>query len=114
MRVPSFLPSTIGRLRLPLAIARLRVEGGAPYLDACGIPQYDPDQCDSRRTYPWNDLAEAIASRSHAVCELELEAESWPERLPYGLHEKLSLATEDLARCRREFTSQRANACIGD
>ena len=33
-------------------IARLRVDGGSPYLDATGAPQYPPDTHDSSRTHP--------------------------------------------------------------
>lgn len=44
--------STIGRMLLPLAIGRVRVEGGAPYLDAAGVPPYYPDELDTARSYP--------------------------------------------------------------
>lgn len=37
---------------LPPSLARLRVEGGAPYMGATGLPQYAPDECDSARTHP--------------------------------------------------------------
>ena len=33
-------------------VALLTLEGGAPYLDASGPPQYEPDELDSPFTYP--------------------------------------------------------------
>jgi hypothetical protein len=40
------------RSPLPPLIARMSVQGGAPYLHEHGKPQYEPDQYDSPRTYP--------------------------------------------------------------
>ena len=40
------------RNRLPRSVARLRVEGGAPYFHESGRPQYDPDGNDTDHTYP--------------------------------------------------------------
>ena len=40
------------RMLLPPSLARLRVEGGAPYLSASGLPQYPPDDHDSARSHP--------------------------------------------------------------
>jgi hypothetical protein len=40
------------RALLPMEIARLRVDGGAPYSDACGLPQYEADKLDTALTYP--------------------------------------------------------------
>ena len=48
------------RSLLPRDIARLRVEGGAPYLDACGRPQYAPDGTDTLRSYPQVALARCL------------------------------------------------------
>ena len=45
------------RCLLPPSIARLRVEGGAPYLGCTGLPQYPPDQFDSARSHPACRLA---------------------------------------------------------
>ena len=40
------------RSLLPPSLARLHVEGGAPYLDSCGVPRYESDSSDSSDTYP--------------------------------------------------------------
>ena len=44
--------SSLGRWCLPSSIARLSVDGGCPYLDSTGFPQYDSDSFDSPRSYP--------------------------------------------------------------
>jgi hypothetical protein len=37
---------------LPWQMARVRVDGGAPYLGMGGRPQYPPDHFDTSSTYP--------------------------------------------------------------
>ena len=37
---------------MPPALARLRVDGGAPYMNSTGLPQYPADSYDSARTHP--------------------------------------------------------------
>ena len=44
--------SAYTRMLLPASVARLQVEGGAPYLGATGLPQYPPDEFDSIRSHP--------------------------------------------------------------
>lgn len=49
---PLFGGTAYGRSLLPPELARSRVEGGAPYLDARGSPQYGADAWDSSHTHP--------------------------------------------------------------
>ena len=44
--------SVYSRKLLPWSVARMRVEGGAPYLHAYGTPQYRADSFDSTATHP--------------------------------------------------------------
>ena len=40
------------RMLLPPSLARMNVDGGAPYLDSIGTPHYDSDSNDSSSSYP--------------------------------------------------------------
>ena len=52
-RVSDFnLRSSYARLLLPSSLARVHVEGGAPYLDSSGVPRYTCDASDSLHSYP--------------------------------------------------------------
>ena len=51
------------RALLPLELARLRVEGGAPHLHERGLPQYPSDRFDTEYTYP---LACSVVTPKHA------------------------------------------------
>ena len=55
------------RTSLPRQLARMRVEGGAPYrLDVgSGTPRYPPDEFDTPCTYPLAGYVSAECSRSH-------------------------------------------------
>ena len=44
--------SLYARSLLPASLARMHVEGGAPYLDSCGSPQYVSDSSDTADSYP--------------------------------------------------------------
>jgi hypothetical protein len=50
---------------LPPDAARLRVEGGAPYLHEQGAPPYPPDELDTRLTHP---LATISTATTHSFC----------------------------------------------
>jgi hypothetical protein len=41
----------VGQQMLPIQIARLRVEGCAPYLHERGLPQFRPDKLDTPETH---------------------------------------------------------------
>ena len=59
------LGSPLLRHMLDPYIARLRVEGGAPYLHERGVPQYAPDVYDTLETYP--ELSQAHRDQRHAA-----------------------------------------------
>ena len=44
--------SPLLRSMLDIKSGRMRVEGGAPYMHECGLPQYQPDEDDTLDTHP--------------------------------------------------------------
>ena len=55
------------RTPLPMQLARMRIEGGAPYCldEDSGTPTYPPDAFDTPCTYPLADYVSVKCSRSH-------------------------------------------------
>ena len=54
LTLDEFTGTVYARSRLPVSVARKRVEGGAPYFHDSGRPPYDPDDTDSKLTYPFD------------------------------------------------------------
>ena len=111
-----------GRSLLPPEFARQRVEGGAPYLDARGSPQYGPDPCDSSRTHPRCNRPMPLVDRHGLPFECSdffsvmADAQHDGRDVVRRLEANISLAEQSLqpcrwnaaARARVEYARQRA------
>ena len=103
---PLFGGTAYGRSLLPPELARQRVEGGAPYLDARGSPQYGPDLCDSSQTHPRCDRPMPLVDRHGLPFECSdlfsvmADAQHDGRDVVRRLEANISLAEQSLQSCR--------------
>ena len=84
---------------LPPTLARLRVDGGAPYMDARGMPMYPADCHDSARTHPGCERPYPSclpAGSQHYLRAFDQSSSLWPVAVPSGVHYDLRRIGGDL------------------